>query len=136
MPVRPARRNPDFWGVPPAPQNWGCPGPRRRRTFGPMHVLVHQRITDPERFQAQAEAPGPGRPPHWRLIASVPTRDGSACFSLWWTDSAEALRDWLERARGAAGPLECHEVDEDNALGLGGVGATIIRILAEPRPGA
>lgn len=101
-----------------------------------MHVLVHQRITDPRRFRARAEGPIPGRPAHWRLITSVPTRDGSACFSLWWADSADALGRWLERALGAAGPLECHEVDEENAMGLGSETATIIRILADPPAGA
>lgn len=97
-----------------------------------MHVIVHQRITDPESFQARAEVPIPGRPAHWRLITAAPTRDGSACFSLWWADSAAALRSWLERAHGSAGPLECHEVDEENAMGLGGVTATVIRVLAGP----
>ena len=97
-----------------------------------MHVMVHQRIIDPDAFRARAEEPIPDRPAHWRLIASAPTRDGSACFSLWRADSAEALQRCLEQARGSAGPLECHEVDEDDAMRLGGATATIIRILADP----
>ena len=101
-----------------------------------MHVVVHQRIADPEGFRALAEEPMADRPAHWRLITFAPTRDGSACFSLWWADSAEALRRCLERALGAAGPLECHEVDEENAMGLVGRAATIVRILADPVAGA
>jgi hypothetical protein len=91
-----------------------------------MHVIVHQRISDPEELRALSSEPIPDRPPHWRLITSAPTRDGSACFSLWWADSAEALQRCLGRALGAAGPLECHEVDEENAMGLPGWGATMI----------
>ncbi len=101
-----------------------------------MHVLVHQRITDPERYRERAGQPIPGRPAHWRLIGQAPTRDGAACFSLWWADSAEALRRWVEGAFGAAGPVECHEVDEENAMGLGDPGTTIIRVLAKRPAGA
>lgn len=100
--------------------------------FPTVHVIVHQRITDPQRYRDRAGEPIAGRPAHWRLISSAPTRDGSACFSLWWADSADALQRCLEPALGAAGPLDCHEVDEENAMGLQEGGATIIRILAEP----
>ncbi|HEU4697547.1 MAG TPA: hypothetical protein VFS40_00045, partial [Gemmatimonadales bacterium] len=95
----------------------------------------HQRIADPDVFRALAEEPMPARPAHWRLIAFAPTRDGAACFSLWWADGAEALRRCLERALGAAGPLECHEVDEENAMGLAGAGM-ILRVLAGRGDGA
>jgi hypothetical protein len=93
-----------------------------------VHVIAHHRIGDPQRFSALAEEPIPDRPPHWRLIASAPTRDGSACFSLWWADSAEALRSFLHRTAGAAGSVECHEVDEENAMGLERETVTVIRI--------
>ncbi len=98
-----------------------------------MHVIAHHQIHDPRLFSALAEEPNPGRPPHWRLIASAPTRDGSACFSLWWADSAGALEVFLRRSLGAAGSVECHEVDEENAMGLGGGPVTVIRV---PRPRA
>jgi hypothetical protein len=93
-----------------------------------VHVIAHQRITDPAGYRAMAERPTPGRPPHWRLITSVPTRDGSACFSLWWADSAEALECYLRNAVGAAGHVECHEVDEDSAVGLAETPLTVIRV--------
>ena len=62
-----------------------------------MHVIAHHRIADPERFAALAEAPAPDRPAHWRLVACAPVRGGSACFSLWWADSAADLERFLRR---------------------------------------
>ncbi|HEU4630560.1 MAG TPA: hypothetical protein VFS08_12495 [Gemmatimonadaceae bacterium] len=97
-----------------------------------MHVIAHYQIADPAAFRAPGAAPVPDRPAHWRLIASVPARDGSACFDLWWADSAEALEQLLRPAVGHAGRVECHEVDEENAMGLAGPSVTIIRV-AEPR---
>lgn len=93
-----------------------------------VHVIAHHRIADPSRFSALAEQPIADRPPHWRLIAFAPVRDGSACFSLWWADSAEALRRFLHRMAGDAGSVECHEVDEENAMGLAGAPVTVIRV--------
>jgi len=93
-----------------------------------MHVIAHQRIRDPDGFRALAEQPPPSRPGHWRLIASAPTRDGSACFSLWWADSAEALQCYLLDAVGGAGAVECHEVDEEGAMGLAEAPLTVIRV--------
>jgi len=103
----------------------------RRQLRRMIHVIAHHRIEDPKRFSALAEEPLPDRPPHWRLVASAPTRDGSACFCLWWADSAEALQRVLQRATGAAGTVECHEVDEENAMGLGRDAVTVIRVPAE-----
>jgi hypothetical protein len=106
-----------------------------------IHVIAHHRIDDPGGFSALAEEPIPDRPPHWRLVACAPTRDGSACFSLWWTDSAEQLERFLQRSLGAAGRIECHEVDEENAMGLRRGAVTVIRVPDEadlssrrPRP--
>lgn len=99
-----------------------------------MHVIAHHRLNDPKRFSALAEEPIPDRPPHWRLITSAPTRDGSACFCLWWADSAEALQHFLHRTAGAAGSVECHEVDEENAMGLARGPVTVIRVPRADRP--
>jgi hypothetical protein len=101
-----------------------------------MHVIAHHRIADPGRFAALAEEPIPDRPPHWRLVAFAPTRDGSACFSLWWADSAEALGRFLRRAAGGAGSVECHEVDEENAMGLAAEPVTLIHLPGSPFPPA
>ncbi|HEU4754800.1 MAG TPA: hypothetical protein VFU47_16955 [Armatimonadota bacterium] len=76
-----------------------------------MYVVVHHRISDSDGFRALAEQPIPDRPLHWRLITFAPTRDGSACFSLWWADSADALRECLLGWVGGADSLDCHEVD-------------------------
>jgi hypothetical protein len=93
-----------------------------------MHVIAHHRIDDPTSFSALAEQPMPDRPPHWRLVASAPTRDGSACFSLWRVDSAEALERFLQRTTGAVATVECHEVDEENAMGLRRGAVTVFRV--------
>jgi hypothetical protein len=96
-----------------------------------VHVIAHHRIDDPRRFSALAEEPIPERPPHWRLVASAPTRDGSACFSLWWADSVEELQRFLHQTTGEAGTVECHEVDDENAMGLGRGAVTVIRVPGE-----
>jgi hypothetical protein len=103
-----------------------------------VHVIAHHRIADPAAFRARAEGPGPERPVHWRLIAAAPTRDGTACFSLWWADSAEGLQRVLATWAGAAGSVECHEVDDDDALGLPTIDATpaaavaVLRLAGRP----
>ncbi len=97
-----------------------------------MHVIAHHRIADPERFAALAEAPAPDRPAHWRLVACAPVRGGSACFSLWWADSAADLERFLRRTAGAAGSVECHEVDEENAMGLAAGPVTLISPFPPP----
>jgi hypothetical protein len=93
-----------------------------------VYVIACYRITDFNAFRARSAGPLRDRPPHWRLISALPTRDGSAWFSLWWADSAEALQRVLARATGIAGSVECHEVDEENALGLAEAPVTIIRV--------
>jgi hypothetical protein len=95
-----------------------------------MYVIAHHRILDPVRFRALAEAPVADRPVHWRLVSAAPTRDGAACFSLWWADSAAALQRVLARAAGDAGSVECHEVDEEDALGLDERPVVLIRVAA------
>ena len=97
-----------------------------------MYVIAHHRIADPMRFLTMAEEPSPDRPLHWRLIATAPTRDGSACFSLWWADSADALQRFLDQRVSTAGSVECHEVDEENALGLTRVGRLDLQGLRWP----
>lgn len=94
-----------------------------------MHVIAYHHITDQEGFQRWAEEPVAGRPPHWRLILSAPTRDGSASFGLWWADSAAALQRFLDRATGDVSVVECHEVDDENALGLTGRPGVLIQLL-------
>ena len=101
-----------------------------------IHVIAHHRIGDPRRFAALAEEPTPDRPSHWRLVAFAPTRDGSACFSLWWADSAEELERFLRRTAGAAASVECHEVDEENAMGLRAEPVTVIHVPFPPLPRA
>jgi hypothetical protein len=93
-----------------------------------MHVVAHYQIADQAGFRARMEEPFPGRPPHWRLICAAPTRDGSACFCLWWADSAEALRGFLQRAVGDTSTVRCHDVDEANAMGLESALATTFRL--------
>ena len=95
-----------------------------------MYVIAHHRIVDPTRFRALAAAPLVDRPAHWRLISAAPTRDGELCFSLWWADSAAALQRVLTRAAGDAGSVMCYEVDEDDALGLDGRPAIVVRLAA------
>ena len=95
-----------------------------------MYVIAHHRIVDPVRFRALAAAPVVDRPPHWRLISAAPTRDGGACFSLWWADSAAALQPVLARAAGDAGSVACYEVDEDDALGLEERPVVVVRVAA------
>jgi hypothetical protein len=99
-----------------------------------MHVIAHHRITDGDAFRARAAEPCPDRPAHWRLIAAAPTRDGTACFSLWWADSADALQRVLAAALGPAGSVACHEVDDDDALGLPTADATRV-VVVHPAAG-
>lgn len=93
-----------------------------------MYIVACYRIFDSEAFRARTQGPLRDRPLHWRLISALPTRDGRACFSLWWADSVEALQRVLARAAGSAGSVECHEVDDDNAMGLVETPVTVIHV--------
>lgn len=96
-----------------------------------MFVVAHYQIADPDGFRARTEGPIRDRPAHWRLVTFAPARDGRTCYALWWADSAEALTRLLRGALGGHGSVECHEVDEEGALGLAETPVTVIRV---PRP--
>ena len=100
-----------------------------------MHVMALYHISDSAGFRAIAEEPFPGRPAHWRLVSSAPTRDGSTCFALWWADSADALQLVLHRAVGNTARVDCYEIDDDGALGIERTPLTIIRMTQPEQAG-
>lgn len=100
-----------------------------------MYVVVQHRITDPRAFKVLNERPQPSRPAHWRLLHSLPSRDGAMCICLWETDSVETLRRFTERAYAGVSVCECFEVDQANALGLMARPFTLAQIVA-PRSSA
>jgi hypothetical protein len=65
-----------------------------------MYVLVHHRVTDPDRFWPTAQNAIPNLPPELKLHHTFPARDGEIATCLWEADSVEAVREFLEPALG------------------------------------
>jgi hypothetical protein len=84
-----------------------------------MHVVVHHRITDPEKFASMDAAEiGAGGPPGTQVRQFLPSKDGSAAFCVWETGSTGALRDYLDPATAGVAENAYFEVDGEHAMGL------------------
>jgi hypothetical protein len=84
-----------------------------------MHVVVHHRITDPEKFAsmdaAEVGGAGPSGTQVWQFF---PYKDGSAADCLWETHSIDALRDYLDPATAGVTENAYFEIDGEQAMGL------------------
>lgn len=65
-----------------------------------MYVLVHHRVTDPERFWPTAQNAIPNLPPELTLHHTLSASDGDVATCLWEAESVDAVRDFLEPALG------------------------------------
>jgi len=65
-----------------------------------MYVLVHHRITDPDRFWSTVQEATPAIPAELTLHHTIPARDGSVATCVWEASSVEAVRGFLEPALG------------------------------------
>jgi hypothetical protein len=84
-----------------------------------MHVVVHHRITDSEKFfSANAEEVAGGGPPGVSGRQFFPSQDRSVAVCLWETPSIDALREYLDPATAGMSANTYFEVDEERALGL------------------
>ena len=84
-----------------------------------MHVVVHHRIVDPEKFASMDAAEvAAGGPSGAQLRQFLPYEDGSAADCLWETHSIDALRDYLDPATAGVTENAYYEVDSKNAMGL------------------
>jgi hypothetical protein len=84
-----------------------------------MHVVVHHRITDPEKFASMDAAEvGTGGPSGTQVRQFLPSKDGAAAFCVWETSSMDALRGYLEPATAGVTENTYYEVDGEHALGL------------------
>ena len=84
-----------------------------------MHVVVHHRITDPEKFASMDAAEvGGGGPPGTQVRQFLPSKDGSAAFCVWETRSLDALRGYLDPATAGVTENAYYEIDSEHALGV------------------
>lgn len=84
-----------------------------------MHVIVHHRIIDREKFLATDPQDIAGHaPPDVQVRQFLPARDASAADCLWETQSLDALRDYLDEATRGSCANSYFEVDAESALGL------------------
>jgi hypothetical protein len=84
-----------------------------------MQVVVHHRITDPEKFASMDAAEvGAGAPAGVQVRQFLPFKDGSAAVCLWDTHSIDALRDYLDPATAGVTENTYHDIDSENAMGL------------------
>ena len=84
-----------------------------------MHVVVHHRITDPEKFfSMNAEEVAGGGPPGVQGLKFFPSRDRSVAVCLWEADSIDTLRDYLDPATAGVSENAYFEVDRERSMGL------------------
>jgi hypothetical protein len=84
-----------------------------------MHIVVHHRITDRERFLAtDPQDIAANAPPDARVRQFLPARDASAADCLWEAESLDALRDYLDAATRGICDNTYFEVASESALGI------------------
>lgn len=84
-----------------------------------MHVVVHHRITDRDKFLATDPQDIAGNsPPGARVLFFLPARDTSAADCLWEAESADELRGYLDAATSGICQNTYFEVASESALGL------------------
>ena len=84
-----------------------------------MHVVVHHRVTDRERFLAtDPQDIAAGAPAGATVRQFLPARDASAADCLWESESLDALRDYLDGATRGFCRNTYFEVASESALGL------------------
>jgi hypothetical protein len=84
-----------------------------------MHVVVHHRVTDREKFLAtDPQDIAANAPPDAKVHQFLPARDASAADCLWESESPDALRDYLDAATRGFCQNTYFEVASETALGL------------------
>jgi hypothetical protein len=84
-----------------------------------MHVIVHHRITDRDKFLATDPGDIAGNaPPDAQVRYFLPARDASAADCLWEAESVGQLRDYLDAATRGICENTYFEVASESALGL------------------
>jgi hypothetical protein len=84
-----------------------------------MHVVVHHRIIDREKFLAtDPQDIAANAPPVATVHQFLPARDASAADCLWESESLDALRDYLDAATRGISQNTYFEVASESALGL------------------
>ena len=84
-----------------------------------MHVVVHHRIVDRQKFLAtDPQDIAANAPPGARVRQFLPARDASAADCLWESVSLDALRDYLDEATHGICQNTYFEVAPESALGL------------------
>ena len=84
-----------------------------------MHVVVHHRVIDRERFLAtDPQDIAAGAPPGAKARQFLPARDASGADCLWESESLDAIRDYLDRATRGICQNTYFEVASESALGL------------------
>ena len=98
-----------------------------------MYTVVLHHIKDAATAFSRGERlmAGDGAPPGVRVLQFYPSEDRTTVTCLWESDSAEAVREYVDTTLGDSSENECYAVDADAAfaerpLGLpesAGVGA-------------
>lgn len=84
-----------------------------------MHVVVHHRITDREKFLAtDPQDIAANAPAGARVRQFLPARDASAADCLWEAESLDALRDYLDPATRGVCQNTYFLVAAESAIGL------------------
>lgn len=84
-----------------------------------MHIVVHHRITDREKFLATDPQDIAGNAPAGANIRQfLPARDASAADCLWEAQSLDGLRDYLDPATRGVCQNTYFLVASESAIGL------------------
>ena len=84
-----------------------------------MHVVVHHRVIDREKFLAtDPHDIAVNAPPGVEVRQFLPAREASAADCIWESRSLDALRDYLDPATRGVCQNTYFEVAPESALGL------------------
>jgi hypothetical protein len=83
-----------------------------------MYILVHHRITNPDRFWTTVQDATPSIPPELTLHLTIPARDGSVATCLWEAASVAEVQGFVEPALGQVSRNEYYEAENREGVAL------------------
>ena len=83
-----------------------------------MYVMVHHQVSDPQKFWSIAEAEMGKLPADLKLLASIPSLEGTRVTCLWEGASIDTVKGYLESKIGTVGKNEYLQADPSKVFGI------------------
>ena len=83
-----------------------------------MYVMVHHQVSDPQKFMSIAQAEAGRLPQGLKLLASIPSMEGTRVTCLWEGASIDAVKGYLESKVGMVSKNEYLQADPSKVFGI------------------